>query len=91
MVNSNLNAIATEQGVLPKLKKDRIFSVRFFGNFFVQNKSLNISNTVSGISIYIAYELDSISNTRTTDYTIQNALFGAIKITKNTDSSKNKY
>ena len=26
-----------------------------------------------------------------TDYTIQNALFGAMKITKNTDSSKNNY
>ena len=48
-------------------------------------------NTASGISIYIVYELDSISNTRNTDYTIQNALFGAIKITKNTDSSRNKY
>ena len=63
----------------------------FFGNYFVQNELLNISNTASGISIYIVYELDSISNTRNTDYTIQNALFGAIKIAKNTDSSKNKY
>ena len=63
----------------------------FFGNYFVQNKLLNISNTVSGISICIVYELDSISNTRNTDYSIQNALFGAIKVTKNTDSSKNKY
>ena len=90
-INSNLKAIATEKGVLPELKKDRILSVRFFGNYFVQNKLLNISNNASGISIYIVYELDSISNTRSTDYTIQNALFGAIKTTKNTDSSKNKY
>ena len=37
------------------------------------------------------YKLDPISPTRNTDYTIQNALFGAIKITKNTDSSKNNY
>ena len=35
--------------------------------------------------------LDPISNTRNTDYTIQNALFGAVSITKNADSSKNKY
>ena len=89
LVNSNLNTIATEKGVLPKLKKDRIFSVRFFGNYFVQNKLLNISNSVCSISIYIFYELDSISNTRNTDYS--NALFGAIKSTKHTDSSKNKY
>ena len=32
-----------------------------------------------------------MSSTRNTDYTIQNALFGAMKITKNTDSSKNNY
>ena len=85
-VNSNLKAIATEKEVLPELKKYRVFSVRFLGNYFVQNKLLIISNTASGISIYIVYELDSISKTRNTDYTIQNALFGAIKITKNTDS-----
>ena len=43
------------------------------------------------INIYIVYKLDPISSTRNTDYTIQNALFGAMKITKNTDSSKNIY
>ena len=32
-----------------------------------------------------------ISSTRNTDYTIQITLFGAMKITKNTDSSKNNY
>ena len=90
-VNSNLKAIATEKEVLSELKKDRIFNVRFIGNYFVQNKLLYISITASGISIYIVFELDSISNTRNTDCTIQNALFGAIKITKNTDSSKNQY
>ena len=36
-------------------------------------------------------KLDPISSTRNTDYTIQNALFGVMKITKNTDSSKNNY
>ena len=32
-----------------------------------------------------------ISSTRNTDYTIQITLFGAMKITRNTDSSKNNY
>ena len=41
--------------------------------------------------IQINYKLDTINNTRNTDYTIQNALFGAVKITKNDDISKNKY
>ena len=37
------------------------------------------------------YKLDPIIFSRNTDYTIQNALVDAIKITKNADSSKNKY
>ena len=37
------------------------------------------------------FRLNPISSTRNTDYTIQNALFGAMKITKNTDYSKNNY
>ena len=44
------------------------------------------------VNIYIVYLIDRISNSRSTDYTVQNALFGGIKITKNaTDTSKHKY
>ena len=43
------------------------------------------------VNIYIVYKLDTINNTRNTDYTIQNALFDAVKITKYSDISKNKY
>ena len=63
--------------------------VNLHGNYFTQNKVLNISG--SAINIYIVYKLSPISSTRNTDYAIQNALFGAMKITKNTDSSKNNY
>ena len=45
----------------------------------------------SAINIYIVYSLDTISNTRNTDFTAQNCLFGAVKITKNRDTSKHKY
>ena len=48
-------------------------------------------NTNNTVNIYIVYKLDPISFSRNTDYTIQNALFGAIKITENADSSKNRY
>ena len=66
-------------------------NVEFNSNYFVQNKVLHPSNNTV-VNIYIVYKLDAISNTRNTDYTIQNALFGAVKITKNaTNSSKNKY
>ena len=44
------------------------------------------------LNIYIVYLIDSISNSRNTDYTVQNAFFGGVKITKNaTDTSKHKY
>ena len=43
------------------------------------------------VNIYIVYKLDTINNTRKKDCTIQNALFDAVKITKNSDISKNKY
>ena len=66
-------------------------NLKFEDNYFVQNKLINPNND-KVFNIYIVYRLDPISNFRSTDYTIQNALFGAVKITKNaTDSSKNKY
>ena len=41
---------------------------------------------------YFKQKIDPISNSRNTDYTVQNALFGGVKITKNaTDTSKHKY
>ena len=44
------------------------------------------------VNIYIVYKLDPIASTRNTSFTIQNALFGAMQITKNaTDNSKNNY
>ena len=62
--------------------------VRSNGCYFNQSKALKLNNTVN---IYIVYRLNTISSTRNTDYTIQNALFGAMKITENTDYSKNNY
>ena len=63
--------------------------VNLHRNYFTQNKVLKVSGPA--VNIYIVYKLNPISSTRNTDYTIQNALFGAMKITKNTDSSKNNY
>ena len=48
-----------------------------------------INNNV--VNIYIVYKLDPIASIRDTTFTIQNALFGAIQITKNTDTNKYHY
>ena len=55
----------------------------FSGNYFVQD-IINISNNV--INIYCVYKLDPIDFSRNNKFTIQNALFGAIKITKNANN-----
>ena len=65
-------------------------SVKFDGNYFVQNKVLH-PNSNNVVNIYIVYKLNPIRFSKNTDFTIQNALFGAMKITKNGDTSKNKY
>ena len=43
------------------------------------------------INVYIVYKLDPIASSRDTTFTIENALFGAMQITKNADNSKNNY
>ena len=77
---------------LAELKNDRRMYAYLQGNYFKQSSAviLNINKVISigVINIYVVYKLDPISSTRNTDYTIQNALFGTMKITKNTDSSK---
>ena len=75
---------------MPVIENDGRMNVEFNGNYFEQAKVLH-PGTDKVVNTYIVCKLDPISSTRNTDYTIQNALFGAVKITKNTDISKNKY
>ena len=66
-------------------------SVRLEGAYFKQMRLLRPNND-NIVNIYIVYLIDPISNFRNTDYTVQNALFGGVKVTKNaTDTSKHKY
>ena len=87
-----MNAIEDTKTNLPLLKIDKKVYVLLQGNYFQQNNNIIIpNNNKNVVNIYVVYKLDPISSTRNTDYTIQNALFGAIKITKNTNYSKNNY
>ena len=89
--NSNMKAVGDSHLDLPVLENNGRMNLKFEGNYFVQNRVIH-PNDNKVVDIYIAYRLDPISNFRSTDYTIQNALLGAVKITKNaTDISKNKY
>ena len=60
------------------------------GNYFKQDRT-RILNNNNATNIYIVYKLDPIASSRDTTFTIQNALFGAMQIAKNADTSKFNY
>ena len=90
-----MNCIKNTKNEMPILKNDDRLYVYLQGNHFQQNNVLTSSNdhviTKNVINIYIVYKLDPLASTRDTSFTIQNALFGAMQITKNADNSKNNY
>ena len=88
---SNMNALANSKSDLPNLKNDGRIYVYLSGNHLQQNKVI-IPNNNNAINVYCVYKLDPIASSRDTSFTIQNALFGAMQITKDaTDNSKNNY
>ena len=80
---------------MPILKNDERMYVYLQGSHFQQNNVLTLNNdhviNNNVVNIYIVYKLDPIASSRDTTFTIQNALFGAVQITKNTDTSKYDY
>ena len=64
--------------------------VSLFGNYFEQNKVI-IPNNNNVINIYCVYELRQVNILLSIEFTILNALFGAMEITKNANTSKYKY
>ena len=85
----HLKSVSSSNRPQKLLIKNRKFCVDVNGNYMKQDKISYINFSV--INIYIVYSLETISNTRNTDFTAQNCLFGAIKITKNRNTSKYKY
>ena len=89
-LNKNvLNSVQNIKNVAPDIKNINGQLYAFFnGNYFEQDP-ITIPNNV--INIYCVYPLDPILSTRDTTFTIQNALFGAMEITKDTDTLKYNY
>ena len=89
--DSDMDVVSVATTNLPPLIDNGRMSVRLEGAYFKQIRLLRPNND-NIVNIYIVYLIDPISNSRNTDYTVQNALFGGVKITKNaTDTSKHKY
>ena len=90
----SMNGIKNTKNEAPILKNDEKMYVYLKGCHFQQNNVLTKTNNHvindNVINIYIVYKLDSITS-RDTTFTIKNALFGAMQITKNTDTNKCSY
>ena len=82
-------AVKNASGDLPKVEVVDDYNVHLSGNYFQQNKA-DMSNNI-GVNIYCVYKLDSISSSRDDTFAVQNALFGAMQVIKNADTSKYKH
>ena len=87
--DSDMDAVSKGMTDLPSLVDNGRMSVKLAGAYFKQTKLIHPNNN-NVTNIYIVYKIEPIF--RLSDYTVQNALFGGVKITKNaTDTSKHKY
>ena len=90
-----MNGIKDTKNETPILKNDEKMYVYLKGSHFQQNNVLTTNNDhvihENIVNIYIVYKLDPIATIRDTTFTIQNTLFGAMQITKNSDTSKYNY
>ena len=91
-----MNGIENTKKEMPVLKNDERLYVYLQGNHFQQHNVLTSNNDYvldkNVVNIYIVYKSDPLASTRDKSYTTQNALFGAVQITKNaTDYDKNNY
>ena len=88
-LKTDLRGVANILGDYPKVSGGTRMSVKFPGNYVKENKSVYPVKSV--MNIYIVYDLYTITNTRNTDFTAQNYLFGAVKLTKDVNTSNYKY
>ena len=91
-----MKGIENTKKEMPMLKNDERLYVYLQGNHFQQNNVLTLNNdhvlNKNVVNIYIVYKLDPLASTRDKSFTIQNALFGAMQITKiATDNDINNY
>ena len=80
-------AVKNASGDLPGSEVDVDLYIYLSGNHFQQNNkiitAINKVISIPSVNIYVVYKLDPIASSRDTTFTIQNALFGAMQITKN--------
>ena len=88
--DSDVSVTANDFANVPTIINNGRMNVKFKGGYYKQSKLIKPNNN-NVINVHIVYKLDPVSNTRDDTFTVQNALFGGMKLTKNTDTSKYKY
>ena len=90
----SMNGIKNTKNEAPILKNDEKMYGYLKGSHFQQHNALTLNNDhildKNVVTIYTVYKLDAITS-RDTTFTIQNALFGAMQITKNADTRRYNY
>ena len=77
--NTDMDAVSIRTTDLPSLVDNGRMSVKLAGAYFKQTKLIRPNNN-NVINIYIVYKINPIF--RLSDYTVQNALFGGVKMLK---------
>ena len=75
----------SEENIENITKSDCSFEPILSGNCLINN---NICITKKVINLYISYILNSQLRCLKTDFTLDNCLFGSVKLTKNADLDK---
>ena len=88
MSDQIIKSLDTSLGPTPGFTNDGKRHFLFRGNCLIQDEAKSKYNKIT--NIYIAYVLQTNLNYNP-DFTLENCLFGAVKITKNTDVDKYKY
>ena len=87
LLSEKISSVTTPDGRVSKLVYDNArIKLKFNGDLLKQNKVTYIYGPI--VNIYIVYRL--IPTTKDSSVTLQNCLFGAVKLTKNADIDKYK-
>ena len=85
LYNEKINSVTTSGGQVPKLVNENArIKVKFIGNLLKQDKVTFNHGPI--VNIYTVYRLATA--TKDSSVTLQKCLFGAVKLTKNTDIDK---
>ena len=90
LYNKKISFVSKSNGTVPKIVCDNArIKVKFNENLLKQNKVTYTHGSI--VNIYVVYRLTPKINLGGVVPTLQNCLYGAVKLTKNIDIGKYKY